>query len=59
MSNIVRAECEYCGEETLHINGMCSVCGDFYNGMPKQKIKKKKAGEDVYFEEESKNALRK
>ena len=40
MANLVKAECQYCEEITLHINGECSVCGDFYNGAPKQKIKK-------------------
>jgi hypothetical protein len=57
MANLVKAECQYCEEITLHINGECSVCGDFYNGAPKQKIKKKQPTESDIKEDDT-NAIR-
>jgi predicted ATP-dependent serine protease len=60
MASLIKAECQYCEEITLHINGECSVCGDFYSGMPKQKIKKKKIEEpEDTIKQEKNNALRK
>lgn len=58
MTDILRVKCNYCEEITLHINGECSVCGDFYTGSSKQKIKKKKDIDTDVIEKDQKYAVR-